>query len=81
MINLITTSADYNAIRLPGRISIMKDYTVMALPSDATEANLLRKWPAVVQLLVLFTPAYRRINHEYSSLLIILINLIFMFSL
>ena len=28
-----------------------------------------------------FTPAYSRISHEYSSLFIIVINLIFMFSL
>ena len=39
-------------------------------------------WPAVVQLLVFFiTLAYSRISHEYSSLFIIVINLIFMFSL
>ena len=35
-------------------------------------------WPAVVQLLVFI---YSRISHEYSSLFIIVINLIFMFSL
>ena len=38
-------------------------------------------WPAVVQLLVTFTLAYSRISHEYSSLFIIVIHLIFMFSL
>ena len=41
-------------------------------------------WPAVVQLHLYwfsFTLAYSRISHEYSSLFIIVINLIFMFSL
>ena len=33
-------------------------------------------WPAVVQVLVFRTLAYRRISHEYSSLFIIVINLI-----
>ena len=38
--------------------------------------------PAVAQLLVfVFTLAYSRISHEYSSLFIIEINLIFLFSL
>ena len=31
-------------------------------------------WPAVVQLLVFIYSAYSRINHEYSSLFIIVIN-------
>ena len=34
-------------------------------------------WPAVVQLLVSFTLAHSRISHEYASLFIIVINLIF----
>ena len=38
-------------------------------------------WPAVVQLLVFITLPYCRISHEFSSLFIIVINLIFMFSL
>ena len=37
-------------------------------------------WPAVVQLWV-FSLAYSRISHECSSLFIIVINLIFVFSL
>ena len=38
-------------------------------------------WPAVVQYWFSFTLTYSRISHEYSSLFIIVINLIFMFSL
>ena len=38
-------------------------------------------WPAVVQLLVFIYSGISRISHEYSSLFIIVINLIFMFSL
>ena len=38
-------------------------------------------WPKVVQLLFLFTLTYSRISHEFSSLSIIVIKLIFMFSL
>ena len=38
-------------------------------------------WPAVVHYWFSFTLAYRIISHEYSSLFIIVINLIFMFSL
>ena len=37
-------------------------------------------WPAVVQLLV-FIYFGSKISHEYSSLFIIVMNLIFMFSL
>ena len=33
-------------------------------------------WLAVVELLLSFTLAYSRISHEYSSLFIIVINLI-----
>ena len=38
-------------------------------------------WPAVVHYWFSFTLAYSRISYEYSSLFIIVINLIFMFSL
>ena len=38
-------------------------------------------WPAVVQLLVFIYSGISRMSHEYSSLFIIVINLIFMFSL
>ena len=38
-------------------------------------------WPAVVNYWFSFTLAYSRISHEYSSLFIIVINLIFMLSL
>ena len=38
-------------------------------------------WPAVVQLLVFVYSGISRISHEYSSLFIIVINWIFMFSL
>ena len=38
-------------------------------------------WPAVVQYWFSFTLSYSRISHEYSSLFIIVINLIFMVSL
>ena len=40
-------------------------------------------WPAVVQIIGvhLLVISYRRISHGYSSLFIIVINLIFMFSL
>ena len=37
-------------------------------------------WLAVVQLLVFIYSGYSRISHEYSSLFIIVITLIFMFS-
>ena len=36
-------------------------------------------WPAVVQLLVFIYSGYTKISHEYSSLFVIVINLIFMF--
>ena len=38
-------------------------------------------WPAVVQLLVFIYSGIQYMSHEYSSLFIIVINLIFMFSL
>ena len=38
-------------------------------------------WPAVVHLLVSSALAHSRIGHEYSSLFIVVINLILMFSL
>ena len=38
-------------------------------------------WPAVVQLSFSFTLAYSIISHEYSSLFIIVINLVIKFSL
>ena len=38
-------------------------------------------WPAVFQLLVFIYSGISRISHEYSSLFIIVINFIFMFSL
>ena len=45
--------------------------------STLTIDDMSLAWPALVQLLLV----HSRISHEYSSLFIIVINLIFMFSL
>ena len=45
------------------------------------ECGQTKACPAVVQLLVFIYSGYSRISHEYSSLFIIVIGLIFMFSL
>ena len=50
------------------------------LTSELGLDDMSLAWPAVVQLLVFITLAYSRFSHEYSSLFIIVINLIFMFS-
>ena len=60
---------------------LMTALFVKLLTSGLGLDDMSLAWPAVVQLLVFIYLTYSRISHEYSSLLIMVINLIFMFSL